>query len=434
MRRVLGVALGLSCAACALFLPTPDDATRLAAWQRQAVSLRELEFKHGVEFRWVTREEMPKLLTEEAGADLEPTRVAQERDVLAAIGALAPDVDLAKETLALFASQAAGVYSATRNTLFVMDDLKGPLRGLLLDPIVVHELTHALQDQNFPQILDFMLGLHREDDLIRALSGTVEGDASITMFGAFPGAADANRLEVAQRTRDAMLAELENKDSEIGRAPRLLAVGLIFPYAYGTVLAAERFEAGGNASLDQALVDPPLASLQLLHPETRGSEIEFVRLPLDALRAHDGISRCEFHEDNVAGALTARVIFETTLKGDALESLVSSWRGDRYLMLACDGKSELVWFTRWDSPSAAARFAEAYRSLTPGIAARTSLSGPAEVTVRDKTALVLTPKLRPFAREILADATVRGYRDLRTWVSDGCFPETACPTRESRTP
>jgi hypothetical protein len=434
MRRALGVTLGLACTACALFLPTPDDSVRLADWQHKTVSLRQLEFKHSVELRWVARDEMPQVLTAEAGEELEPTRVAQERDALAALGALSQQVDLGKEMLALYSSQAAGIYSATRNTLFVSDDMSGRLKALLLDPIVVHELTHALQDQNFPQILDFLLGLRREDDVSRALSGTIEGDATVTMFGAFPGGANADKLQLAERSRDAMLAQLDDKDTEVGRAPRLLAVDLVFPYAYGTVAAARRFERAGNAGLDAALLDPPLASVQLLHPETRGREIEFVRLPLDALRAHEPLAGCAFEEDNVAGALTARVIFEETLKGDALESLVASWRGDRYALLQCGAKAELLWLTRWESPAAAARFADAYRALAPGIAARTSLSGPADVVVREKTALVLTPALRPFTEEILSGASVRGYLDLRAWVADACFPESQCPTRAAKTP
>ena len=247
MRRALGVTLGLACTACALFLPTPDDSVRLADWQHKTVSLRQLEFKHSVELRWVARDEMPQVLTAEAGEELEPTRVAQERDALAALGALSQQVDLGKEMLALYSSQAAGIYSATRNTLFVSDDMSGRLKALLLDPIVVHELTHALQDQNFPQILDFLLGLRREDDVSRALSGTIEGDATVTMFGAFPGGANADKLQLAERSRDAMLAQLDDKDTEVGRAPRLLAVDLVFPYAYGTVAAARRFERAGNA-------------------------------------------------------------------------------------------------------------------------------------------------------------------------------------------
>jgi hypothetical protein len=433
MRRALGVALGLSCAACALFLPTPDDATRLAEWQRKTVYLRQLQFAHPVELRWTPRAEMPQVLRFEAADDLEPARVTEERDSYAALGALAPDVDLAKETLALYGSQVGGLYSAKRNTLFVADDMSGALKAVLLESIVVHELTHALQDQNFPRILDFLLGLEREDDVGRALSGSIEGDATVTMLGALPGVSRANTVGVAEQMRDGLLAELDKPDTEVGRAPRLLSVSLVFPYAYGTVSAARRFEREGNAGLDAALVDPPLATVQLLRPATRGP-IDFVRLGLDGLRASPATAACAIGRDNVAGAVLLRVLFEATQKGVALDSLLDGWRGDRYVKLGCGEKWELVWLTRWSSPESAERFAAAYRELAPAIAARTPLSGPAEVVVRDTSALVVTPGVRAQSDELLRASEVRSYADFKAWAADGCFPETACPTRDHRVP
>jgi len=431
MRRALGVALGLACAACALFAPAPDDAARLAEWQRKTVSLRQLQFSRPVQLHWTTRAEMPEVLREEAAEDLEPARVAQERDGYAALGALAPDVDLAKETLALYASQVGGLYSARRSTLFVADDMSSAMKSVLLDPIVVHELTHALQDQNFPQILDFVLGLEREDDVARALSGTIEGDASVTMIGALPGASRANSIAIAEQLRDALLAELDKPDSDVGRAPRLLSVGLVFPYAFGTVIAARHFEREGNAGLDAALVDPPLSTLQLLRPATR-ARIEFVRLGLDSLRASPATAACAVGEDNVAGAVVLRVLFEATHKGVALDSLLDGWRGDRYVKLGCGEKWELVWLTRWSSRESAERFAAAYRALAPGIAARAPLSGPAEVVVRDTSALVVTPGVLTQSDELLRASEVRSYADFKAWVADGCFPEKSCPTRDTR--
>jgi hypothetical protein len=434
MFRALVVALGLACAACALLLPGPDDATRLAEWERKTVALRGLQFAHPVELHWTSRAELPQVLRFEAADELEPARVTAERDAYAALGALAPDVDLAKELLALYGSQVEGLYSAKRNTLFVADDMRGALKSFLLEPIVVHELTHALQDQNFPQVLDFLLGLEREDDVARALSGSIEGDATVTMLGAFPGGASRkNTGTLAAQMRDALLAELEKPDTEVGRAPRLLSVGLVFPYAYGTVAAARRFEREGNAGLDATLVEPPLATLHLFRPATRGP-VDFVRLATEALRASPATAACDVGEDNVAGAVLLRVLFEVTQKGVALDSLLDGWRGDRYVKLGCGETWELVWLTRWSSPAAAERFAAAYRALAPGIAARTPLSGPAEVIVRDRSALVVTPGARAASDELLRASEVRSYGDFKAWVADGCFPARDCPTRSARIP
>jgi hypothetical protein len=423
MRRIWAIAAALCCAGCALFLA--DDSKRLEEWQHQTVLLRGLAFKRPVALRWVDEAEMKEVLVAEAATDLEPARVTAERDALAALGALPPDIDLAKELLGLYASQVAGVYSPRRATLFVNDSNLGALKSIALGPIVVHELTHALQDQNFPEILDFLLGLEDEDDVGRALSGTVEGDATVTMFGALPGARpDVERVPAAELARDAMLDQLNDPKTAFGRAPRLLAVSLVFPYAYGTVIAARRWDAAGNAGLDSQLVEPPLSTLQILRPETR-APVEFVKLPDDL--APEG---CTLDYANVAGALLLRVLFEASLHEPEREALVSAWRGDRYAKLGCGGAWELVWLTRWAAPEAAERFAKAYESLAPGIAEHTPLRGRAQVVVRGRTALAVTPGLLPHADAILSGSEVRAYEHFSDWAAGGCFPDRACPSRE----
>jgi hypothetical protein len=419
MRVVWLVAVALCCAGCAMFR---SDSARLAEWQHQTVSLRGLAFKKPVELRWVDERQMRDVLVTESESDLEPARVTAERDALAALGALPPGIDLANELIGLYASQAAGVYSPKRSTLFVNNSV---LQSLVIGPIVVHELTHALQDQNFPGILDLLLGLEDEDDVGRALSGTVEGDATVTMLGALPMASpDASRIQAAELVRDGMLKELDDRSSEIGRAPRLLGVSLVFPYAYGTVIAARHWDAAGNAGLDSQLVEPPLSTLQILHPETR-APVEFVKLP-DEL-APEG---CTQDYSNVAGALLIRVLFEASLGEAERDALVSGWRGDRYVKLTCGEKWELVWLTRWSGPEAAARFANAYESLAPVVAQRTPLSGPAHVVVQGGTALVVTPGVQPRADAIVQGSEIRAYEHFSDWVAAGCFPDRACPSRD----
>jgi hypothetical protein len=122
-----------------------------------------------------------------------------------------------------------------------------------------------------------------------------------------------------------------------------------------------------------------------------------------------------------------RVLLESTQKSDALEQLVSAWRGDRFVRLDCGEKWELVWLTRWDSPESAERFAAAYGARAAEIAGRTRLSGPVAFTVSGSSALAVTPGLRDRADELLHASEIRSYGDFRAWLADGCFPEKGCP-------
>ena len=432
-RGWLLASLGLLCAGCAIF---QSDATRLASWQNETVAIRGLPFTQPVHMQWVDEEAMRQVLIAEAGDDLEPAKVTAERDALAALGAIEPDLDLAKAMLDLYAAQAAGLYSPSHDTLYVNRKLTGwsalvNPESLLTTAIVVHELTHALQDQHFGQVLDLMLSLDDEDDVSRALSGTTEGDATVTMLGAYPGVGhDSKREVLAESFRDAMLKELDDPKSEIGREPRLLAVSLVFPYAFGTVIAARRYDQEGNAGLDHEMSDPPLATLHIMYPSKRGP-VDFVRLPEDALRTNASGESCTPGYANVAGAVLLRVLFEKSLDADARDEIVRGWRGDRYVLVDCGAHSELFWLTRWETHAAAERFAAAYRELAPGIAARTKLSGPAQVVVHDLTALVVTPGLAPRADALRSASTVRSYESFRDWVGDRCFPDETCPARDS---
>src|SRR5262249_42871670 len=107
-----------------------------------------------------------------------------------------------------------------------------------------------------------------------------------------------------------------------------------------------------------------------------------------------------------------------------------AWRGDRYAKLGCGDAWELAWLTRWSAPEAAQRFAKAYESLAPVIAQRTPLRGPAQVVVRGRAALVVTPGLLPRAEAILGGSEVRDYEHFSDWVAGGCFPDRACPSRD----
>ena len=147
-------------------------------------------------------------------------------------------------------------------------------------------------------------------------------------------------------------------------------------------------------------------------------------------RPNSAGSGCSVDYTNVAGAVLLRVLFEQSLPPSERDALLAGWRGDRYAKLGCGEKWELVWLTRWSSPESAQRFAAAYGALAPGIAAHTPLRGPAEIVVRDRTALVVTPGLRAQADALLRGAEIRSYSRLVDWLADQCFPDTVCPSRD----
>ena len=428
-RAFLLVLVLAACPACARLFGPPED-PRLASWQAQASDLRGLAFEAPVRLEWIPATEFPGLIHSEVEGTFTPESARRYRDGYAALGVFPPGLDLVELMMRLQSDSIAGLYSSRRRTLYVLDSLRDGASGA--NPgqsvIVVHELVHALQQQHEPEALELLTGLRHQDDVVGALSAMLEGDATFTMLGVreLQSGAGGRDEATAALVRQSLLVELTRVGGPLAAAPRLLRESLIFPYAYGTPLSARRFTLEGTAGLDAALRDPPLSTLRVLAPEDN-DPVEFVRLPSAELAQRLEARGCALGDDNVAGALTLRVLFDEYGGAADSDAIIRGWRGDRFLQIACGGRWELVWLTRWDSAEAAARFASAYRAIAERIAANAPLSGAPEVVLRDRTALVVTPGLRADAEWILAGSEIRAYASFVEWRNDDCFPERPCP-------
>lgn len=420
--------LALACAWPGAVRDAPDP---LDPWKLRASELRDLPFIDPVRLERIASEEIPEIARAEIAEMFDPDYVDAYRDAYAALGLLPPDLDLMETILALQQEQLVGLYSLSRRTLYVVVNREGEAAPPM---IIVHELVHALQHQHFPRTVAILQGLERSDDLISAISAVVEGDASLTMLAVEPGFSSGERsVEAAERYRDIMLVDLDAPAGLLGQAPRLLQVSLIAPYAYGVVLAAERFSMDGNTGLDKLNWDPPLSTLEVLFADET-DPIEFVELPMDWLESELLPLGCDVGHDNVAGFLTLRVFFEEFAPDLETDSWLRGWRGDRFLHLRCTDGSRLVWLLQWEDAEAARDFAKAYRGVAAAAAERADLPGVPQVVVHNRSALVVSPALHRLAPQILDRAEIRAYGSFRDWVADGCFPEPGCPEESPPNP
>jgi hypothetical protein len=395
-------------------------------FQAQASALRGLSFLEPVRVEWIGSERIPEIARAEVEDVFDPEYVSAYRDAYAALGLLPADIDLMETVLALQEEQLVGLYSVARRTLYIVVNRPGEQGPPM---IIVHELVHALQHQHFARTVTVLQGLQHNDDLVSALSAVIEGDASLTML-AMDGNFVADRsVGTAEHFRNAMLVDLEFPTGVLAEVPRLLRVSLIAPYAYGVVLAAERFTEDGTAGLDALLQEPPLSTVPILFPEAEES-VEFVGLPLSWIESEVEPLGCEVGHHNVAGALTLRVFFEEFVPGLDSDPFLRAWRGDRFLHLRCPQGSRLIWLLRWRDNKAARSFAEAYRGSGGLVAERADLPGVPEVVVSGLSTLVVSPSLRSLAADLIKRAEIRSYASFSRWVEEGCFPEAACPEAE----
>lgn len=276
---------------------------------------RGLPFKRKVKVTLLDDAAFRARLKEESEVDRE--ELAKTTKILRALDLVEEDVDLEAAHAALLGAAVLGYYDYDKDELVV--------RGAGLTPGVrqtlVHELTHALQDQHFeldrPELDD------RDDEAASAFSGLVEGDAR-RIEGEYRET--LSRAEQRQAERQTSSAEI---DPDV---PRVLLESLAFPYIFGPDFVDEVMEEGGEGRLNEAFATPPTTSEHILHPEKylQGEAPKSVAEP-----AAEG----EVFDRGVVGEFWLALILGDDVSGADLRRAINGWGGDRYVAWDAEGRS-----------------------------------------------------------------------------------------------
>jgi hypothetical protein len=363
---------------------------------------------------------MPKDLP---AADLKALEVS-----LKAFGLIPETMDLGRYLPELMSSQVAGFYDPDDKYMTLVDtprvaskkekkakDEGQDEKAEGEDMVLVHELTHALQDQHF--------NLHRFEerdpmsDLGAAKKALVEGDATLTMidaglkmsFEAMPGM-DAI-LASMMRDPEKLLAGSADFPGakEMSAAPAWIRDNLMFSYFQGLSFCVSAKRQGGQVLLDYAFTtDPPRSSEQILHPEkwhTRRDDPVGLRFP-DLAAELPGYRKAAEGE---MGELGLRILFRQDLKSrEQADAAAAGWGGDRFAVYEKGGGRLIVWISEWDAEADAGEFRSALQAATGWraeaagptrvLAVRGSLPDEAWTKVRARLATVTAEK--PANKEI----------------------------------
>ena len=200
--------------------------------------LRGLTFTRPVIQRTITRAELPNVLR----AQMEKSLPYSPDDYALILRALqlvdAGKSDLVRAMLDLYQSQVLAFYDPLTHTYFALDQLPTAAAGLvdndtLQQSVVIHELTHALQDQRF-QAGARDLALQKDADGGLALHALMEGEATLVMLEYVLDHAGQKLADVMASPEALALlsSSMSGADATIDPStPRYFAESLKFPYA-----------------------------------------------------------------------------------------------------------------------------------------------------------------------------------------------------------
>jgi hypothetical protein len=272
---------------------------------------RGLKFKTPVKVTFLADAEFQMQLEQVNGTDA--AGYATEAKVLHALGLLDGLPDLAKAERDLQDTSVVGFYDPKTKQLYV--------RGVEAKPsvrhVLVHELTHALQDQWFS--IDRTLPTDDESDL--AFRSLVEGDAVRVekQYIASLSQADRHQIETASNTGPPLPAGV----------PDILLELDSFPYQAGPQFTETVVSKAGQQRLDAAFTTPPTSTAQVIHPDLFLSG----RAPVSVdFPAADG----NVIDKGVLGEFGLDLILErlhglNQVTAGQAQAITSGWAGDRYM-------------------------------------------------------------------------------------------------------
>lgn len=319
-----------------------------------------------------------KMMFEE---ELPAAKMNPLESALKIFGFIPNDMKLSTYLPELMTSQVGGYYDPRRNYLIVVQreggllgaeakKTLGPLADRMEETVLVHELTHALQDQHF-DLKKFMI----EDPLSdagAARTAVVEGDATLTMYNFF-AQMEIEKMPMMQEMMSELLKDPKQLMSmspdmpgakEMESAPAYFRDTLLFSYLQGYVFCISVKKLGGQKLLDYAFTkDPPRSTEQILHPEkwhTKRDDPVEITLP-DFAAAAPGWKKIA---EGTLGELGIKILLNDCLKNnEAACTAAGGWGGDRFAVLEKNGEFVLAWVTDWDTPSDAAKFKKAAAKL-----------------------------------------------------------------------
>jgi hypothetical protein len=333
-----------------------------------------LPIKKQVKRRLTSRNEVEAYLTKHM-KDEDVKRLQRSELVLKKFGLLPRDFDLEKLLVSLLREQIAGYYDPKTKTVNLLDWV--PVEEQ--EPVLAHELTHALQDQDIG--LDKWmkrgekdLGEMKKDptpsdiendEMDDSREAVVEGQAEAVMLQYELAPVGRSILDSPDLV-DTMEAQMSTgtDDSKVFKdAPIFLRESLTFPYSYGLKFEVKLLQNGGKQkAFADVLANPPHTTRQIMQPETYLAGEQIPPMPVVDFK-HD-FKDYEKFDIGAMGEFDVAVLIEQYTGKKTSDRMYPEWRGGYYYAARPKGNPNaplgLVYVSRWSDAEKAAEFAAIY--------------------------------------------------------------------------
>jgi hypothetical protein len=338
-------------------LPTAEEINVVL---RELSDITGFRIRKQLPFALITRDQINQYLKEQIQQSVKPDEIRAEETTLKKFGFAPADFDLKQTTIDLLTEQAAAFYDFKRKKLFISDWATVNMRDVAL----IHELAHALADQNFP-IQKFTNKGPDNSESSLAREAVVEGQASWLMLEV--GARRTGRtLADPQTAREFLETSADAPTSDypvFNKAPLYLRRTLMFPYDEGEKFQQAVFLRDGKPAFGRVFRDPPISTTQIEHPDRY-----FEHTPLSSPDLPKPLKHAKPFVEGAMGELETRILLEQYVSAQTAEALGPKLKGANYRVdeTKPSHRMTLVYASEWTDEDAASLYFEAYRKVLRG--------------------------------------------------------------------
>ena len=323
-----------------------------------------MKLRHAVPCDFITKDQVNQFLKKRIKETSSPEEVRAEELTLKKFGLIPQDFDLAKNEVDLLTEQAAAFYDYDRKKLFITDSTSSESQA----PVLAHELSHALADQNY-NLARFIKQGRKSDDGSTARLAVMEGQATWMMSEYLARQSGTSLRDSA--TLAAAMANLAAGDESDGnkndsefpvfdKEPLYLRLTLVFPYTKGMSFQQAVLVRDPQQGFGEVFLHPPVSTQQILHPEKYFEHVAPTDPALPTVHLPHGYKGLVGGE---LGELEQGILLEQYAGKTRAAALAPHWRGCNFELQENKkaGRVVLLYSTEWDSEDSAAEYFDAYR-------------------------------------------------------------------------
>jgi hypothetical protein len=305
-----------------------------------------------------SRDEIQAYLLKKMKEDKDADKRYADQKTLEKFGLLPKDYPLDQVLVKVLTEQIAGLYDSDGQEFFIAD-WNSPADERM---VMSHELTHALQDQNFH--IDKWTGAAKpDDDAELARDAVIEGSAMAAMIDYQLGGKGSIR-DLGDFDPAMLMGDVDSSP-ELSKAPKILQDELLFPYLAGIKFSQHVLQASnGWPDFHKVFERPPASTQQIMHPDLYLQNLAPPKIKLPETK---GFLSADWKklEENDMGEFGLGEILKQFLAKDRATNLAAGWSADRYALFENqkDKRTMLLFQVRMASDASAARLFGAYSEL-----------------------------------------------------------------------